>query len=116
MAREHKHTPGEWYRNGAFVRTQGYEWIAECAFAKDGTGLHSFPRALEASDNARRIVQCVNACAGMPDPVAEVAGLKRERDMLLDACGALFESTGKTLRGIWADRINEEAALDAAGE
>ena len=33
--------------------------------------------------NARRIVTCVNACAGMADPAAEIAELKRQRDELL---------------------------------
>ena len=35
--------------------------------------------------NARRIVTCVNACAGMDDPAAEIAELKRQRDELLAA-------------------------------
>jgi len=30
--------------------------------------------------NARRIVTCINACAGMADPAAEIAELKRQRD------------------------------------
>lgn len=29
-------------------------------------------------ENATRIVQCVNACAGMDDPAAEIAELKRK--------------------------------------
>ena len=33
--------------------------------------------------NARRIVTCINACAGMADPAAEIAELKRQRDELL---------------------------------
>ena len=33
--------------------------------------------------DARRIVTCVNACAGMTDPAAEIAELKRQRDELL---------------------------------
>ena len=36
-------------------------------------------------ENARRIVACVNACAGMGDPTAEIAELKRQRDELLAA-------------------------------
>jgi len=34
----------------------------------------------ECEANARRIVSCVNACAGMADPAAEIAELKRQRD------------------------------------
>ena len=41
-----------------------------------------------AQANARRIVACVNACAGMGDPTAEIAELKRQRDELLAALEA----------------------------
>ena len=34
--------------------------------------------------NANRIMTCVNACAGMDDPAAEIEKLKRQRDELLD--------------------------------
>ena len=37
--------------------------------------------------DALRIVTCVNACAGMADPAAEIAELKRQRDELLVALG-----------------------------
>ena len=39
--------------------------------------------------NARRIAACVNACAGMGDPTAEIAELKRQRDELLEAAKAV---------------------------
>ena len=35
------------------------------------------------SDNARRIVDCVNACSGMDDPAKEIAELSEQRDALL---------------------------------
>ena len=35
-------------------------------------------------DNATRIVECVNACAGMSDPAEEIAALKRQYDELLE--------------------------------
>ena len=45
--------------------------------------------------DAIRIVTCVNACAGMADPAAEIAELTRQRDELLaalhDAAKALDE-------------------------
>ena len=41
--------------------------------------------AKTSSANAKRIVTCVNACAGMSDPAAEIAELKRQRDELLAA-------------------------------
>ena len=43
---------------------------------------------MPSADNARRIVACVNACAGMGDPTAEIAELKRQRDELLAALEA----------------------------
>jgi len=42
--------------------------------------------AAEATDaNARRIVACVNACAGMADPAAEIAKLKARCERLTEA-------------------------------
>ena len=34
---------------------------------------------------------CVNACAGMADPAAEIAGLKRQRDELLAVISGIVE-------------------------
>ena len=42
--------------------------------------------------NASRIVTCVNACAGMEDPVAEIDELKRQRDELLDSLRSAVET------------------------
>lgn len=39
----------------------------------------------EEKANADRIVACVNACAGMDDPAATIAGLRAERDGLREA-------------------------------
>ena len=38
--------------------------------------------AAETLANAERIIDCINACAGMADPAAEIAELKRQRDSL----------------------------------
>ena len=43
-------------------------------------------------ENARRIAACVNACAGMEDPAAEIAELKRQRDELLAAMKTIANS------------------------
>ena len=40
-------------------------------------------------DNYSRARTCVNACAGMGDPTAEIAELKRQRDELLEAAKAV---------------------------
>lgn len=39
-------------------------------------------------ENARRIVACVNACAGMTNPAEEIAELKQQRDELMEALDA----------------------------
>ena len=44
--------------------------------------------------DARRIVTCVNACAGMADPAAEIAELKRQRDELLAALNLARDYVG----------------------
>ena len=51
--------------------------------------------------NASRIVTCVNACAGMADPAAEIAELKRQRDELLGLVKAVsYHSIPATVDGI----------------
>ena len=41
-------------------------------------------------DNATRIVECVNACAGMSDPAEDIATLKRQRDELTASLEKLY--------------------------
>lgn len=51
--------------------------------------------------DARRIVTCVNACAGMADPASEIAELKRQRDELLGLVKAVsYHSIPATVDGI----------------
>jgi hypothetical protein len=47
----------------------------------------------ERDQNARRIVACVNACAGMADPATDIVRLRRERAALLEALKTLVETT-----------------------
>jgi hypothetical protein len=63
--------------------------------------------------NARRIVACVNACAGMKDPQAEIAALRALLESIAarfpengDACALNF-STG-TIRDIRAALAGKE--------
>lgn len=42
-------------------------------------------------ENASRIVDCVNACAGMESPADEISRLKAERDDLLAALDGLVD-------------------------
>lgn len=83
-----KHTEGKWVvREQETSFTIGQEFfggklIAETApfFSYLGVAAKEVAR-----ENARRIAACVNACAGMEDPAAEIAELKRQRDELLEA-------------------------------
>ena len=56
--------------------------------------------------NAKRIVNCVNACAGMADQAAEIAELKRQRDELLSALGVAIPLI-KQARLDWCDQNAE---------
>ena len=52
-------------------------------------------------DDYRRAKDCVNACAGMADPAAEIAELKRHRDELLGLVKAVsYHSIPATVDGI----------------
>jgi hypothetical protein len=53
--------------------------------AVDYYGGHLIAESVTPS-NARRIVACVNACAGMEDPAAEIARLQAENDELDEQC------------------------------
>ena len=57
--------------------------------------------AAETLANAERIIDCVNACAGMADPAAEIAELKRQLDELLGLVKAVsYHSIPATVDGI----------------
>ena len=54
----------------------------------------------QAAANAARIVKCVNACAGMEYPAAEIDELKRQRDELLGLVKAVvYHSLSVTVNG-----------------
>ena len=65
------HTPEPW-------KCEGY-----VVYFPDLIGGFSLRNCPDAVATARRIVACVNACAGMADPTAEIAALKQKRDELL---------------------------------
>ena len=71
-----KHTPEPWFYESEpryCSEILGLEDRSVCVFVDDPS---------EADVN--RIISCVNACAGMDDPAAEIAELKRQRDELLN--------------------------------
>lgn len=87
-----RHTPEPWEaKNGTDIVTTwntvhgGPNLIARAAW-QDSTEYRD--------SNARRIVACVNACAGMTDPAKEIASL---RGMLADAALQLARLTGPAL-------------------
>ena len=71
-----KHTKEPWEAR----RDPSYYGIVSEVYAGDkfilGTGGVHSPSELEA--NTKRIVACVNACAGMENPLEEIAELKRQ--------------------------------------
>ena len=79
-----KHTPEPWNNKRIDIAVHYFESInAEIAF----TG-----KSDESMANSSRIIACVNACAGMADPDAEIAELKRQRDELLAAMKTIANS------------------------
>lgn len=63
----------------------------------------------EQADNAARIVACVNACAGMHDPAAEIACLRGRSDGIPAMCAEV-----ETLRAALASARHSVAQLRAA--
>ena len=72
-----KHTPEPWFSDSEHVGSSVSDRLNDGWFAAKCLG----PDRVE---NARRIVACVNACAGMEDPAAEIEKLRRQRDELLN--------------------------------
>ena len=110
-----KHTPEPW--EYGFPKVNGQELReADCQVSMGGFLIANvshgpiYPEepfgsaAREA--NALRIVACVNACAGMTDPAAEIAELKRQRDELLATLGASIQLI-KQARLDWCDHNAE---------
>ena len=90
-----EHTPEPWATNGTRIESEhSHGW------ANDGWIIAGL-EGPDAEANARRIVACVNVCAGIPTEVLEryklgVIGVdykltKQQRDKLLAACDALLE-------------------------
>ena len=60
--------------------------------------------------DAKRIVACINACAGMEDPAAEITKLRDNQKVLVDALESIAHS-------VWAWPSNiAHAALDKIGK
>lgn len=100
-----KHTPEPWMAgsHGSVISTP----IPGITIKSDVEyyGGHMICESITKS-NARRIVTCVNACAGMEDPAAEISELKRQRDELLASLGAAIQLI-KQARLDWLDQNAE---------
>ena len=103
-----KHTPEPWIIDDSAELSTSF-------YSDDATGsiiggcqeyMFAHRDIEERRANARRIVTCVNACAGMADPAAEIAELKRQRDELLAALGAAVPLI-KQARLDWCDQNTE---------
>ena len=89
-----KHTPEPW--KDGFLRVTALNGGMRVAVTSCDGGNVEIEQA-----NANRIVDCVNACAGMADPAAEIAELKRQRDELLGLVKAVsYHSIPATVDGI----------------
>ena len=89
-----KHTPEPWFSDSEHVGSSVSDRLNDGWFAAKCLG----PDRVE---NARRIAACVNACAGMEDPAAEIEKLRRQRDELLGLARAVVcHSTVKDVMGV----------------
>ena len=101
-----KHTPEPWFDDSAThdepyqnIKILGDENRGICWLWIDDAPVDDWNAEQRA--NANRIVTCVNACAGMADPAAEIAELKRQRDELLGLVKAVsYHSIPATVDGI----------------
>lgn len=107
-----KHTPEPWFHHkpsgsqhtsGGYINNSASRNIdAICHVYGGDTGLA----------DAGRIVACVNACAGMENPAAEITELKRQRDDLL----AALNDAATSLETIQLRSFGEESCLDSKPE
>lgn len=94
-----KHTPEPWR---ATVNNINEIWLHSdhVSFIAHVNGPN---RKGELNPDAIRIIACVNACAGMPDPAAEIAALRAERDEWKARCSEI----GSALKMALADHMTE---------
>ena len=112
------HTPEPWY-------LQSGDWPAWIRTARDGYVIvraespyfgHGAERENRA--NGERVVACVNACAGMADPAAEIAELRKKAhgwELLIQAVQAMADTTteGQPTTEALLDKVKENMELRA---
>ena len=108
-----KHTPEPWLDDRAThddpyqnIKILGDENRGICWLWIDDAPVDDWNAEQRA--NAARIIDCVNACAGMEDPAAEIAELKRQRDELL----AVLHDAATSLETIQLRSFGADSFLD----
>ena len=77
MTQEQKHTPEPWYEAGGIIfYHKGERLLSDSLIAKFFASPRYGLNVKTSYANAARVVACVNACAGMADPAAEIAALR----------------------------------------
>lgn len=112
---EQQHTPEPWYSWGGYIENHNNDVIAS---------LQDSRTEKENISNARRIVACINACAGIPDyqltgeggEPTNLAGvideIRKQRDKLL---AALEEIKADGLSNARIDAIANKAIASVKG-
>jgi hypothetical protein len=100
-----KHTPEPWRVSGKIVNTQNVVSIKAIDKTISTLAADEFRNCTieEVNANAARIVACVNACAGMDDPAAEI---ERLRDMEKNIAPIM-----QTVRSL-AQHISRDKSID----
>ena len=102
------HTPEPWhFISDRIYRTTPAEHIYIAETQPTGRG-----NATEMISNARRIIACVNACAGMTDPAVEIAALRGAQDEALGLRIALVDAQ-KQIASLRAERTAYQTAARA---
>lgn len=114
---EAKHTPEPWafsperHTHDCFIHQEGAVPRNGYISPEDGGVVGSSEWTWLKDEDARRIVACVNACAGIADPEA----LRRERDEAVEVLREIAAMDGLTICGPRHDeeRLHEEGAAKA---
>jgi len=91
------HTKGKWFShdNGTYIELRSDcpdgELLSWTAIGDVCASKYSEAGDLGA-ENASRIVDCVNACDGMENPIDEIAKLRSERDAAVDELNRLADA------------------------
>jgi hypothetical protein len=115
------HTPEPWeHGEGSYIVSPHpiYNGDDSNTWYKDTDGNPKYLICESVSgSNAVRIISCVNACAGMEDPAAEIAALKERQNTLLSDLDLAEHKLGK-LRAdnkVLRDALEKMQKLDVTG-